>query len=562
MRDEEERKQKASIRNKKKAETTPAVEEEVSPPPAEEDVVHLAEAGTEQREDAESTASDAEEQDVKPDAAGSAEQEESSVGSVQEVETGEGPAEETSGEDVAEPDTATPEPQAGQETSAPEDGTEAVELEGWDALENMVQKELHAVEAEKEEVETGEVGGTSEKAPGTADEDTAAGPSEQENSAEKNAPEPEKEAATASPRVSFSFDRSKLLWGVGGVVLFVLVAFVVHLFIVAGQFKSLDPRIPGELRQISPLIGAEDIAIDRQRGWVFFSSDDRRAVARGQNKQGTIYGLNMNAPARRLIRMTRDFRGEFHPHGISLFINEDGQRRLFVVNHRHDGHSIEAFALQNERWVHLGSVQNPLMHSPNDVVGVGLNQFYVTNDHGNTSTLGRTAEEYLRLARSNVLFFDGERFTVVAEGLKYANGINVSPDGRFVYVAATVDGKVYVYSREAGTGSLMYRYDIEFDSGVDNIDVDEQGNLWVAAHPKLLTFVRHSKNARVLSPSQVFRVEFTGMSSYRVEEIFLDTGASISGASVAAPYGNNLFIGSVFDDHVLVCLLPDSLTHP
>jgi len=40
------------------------------------------------------------------------------------------------------------------------------------------------------------------------------------------------------------------------------------------------------------------------------------------------------------------------------------------------------------------------MHSPNDVIPVGPRAFYVTNDHGNTSELGRLVEEYLLENRS------------------------------------------------------------------------------------------------------------------------------------------------------------------
>jgi len=66
------------------------------------------------------------------------------------------------------------------------------------------------------------------------------------------------------------------------------------------------------------------------------------------------------------------------------------------------------------------------MHSPNDILPVGPTSFYVTNDHGNSTVLGRMAEEYLQLARSYVLYYDGQNFRKVAEALAYANGINMT----------------------------------------------------------------------------------------------------------------------------------------
>ena len=78
------------------------------------------------------------------------------------------------------------------------------------------------------------------------------------------------------------------------------------------------------------------------------------------------------------------------------------------------------------------------MHSPNDVAPTGARTFYVTNDHGYTTELGRMMEEYLQFAKSFILYYDGKAFKRVAEGLAYANGVALSPDRGRVYAAATV----------------------------------------------------------------------------------------------------------------------------
>jgi arylesterase/paraoxonase len=193
------------------------------------------------------------------------------------------------------------------------------------------------------------------------------------------------------------------------------------------------------------------------------------------------------------------------------------------------------------------------MYSPNDVVAVGPRSFYVTNDHGSRTKFSRTLEEYLRLARSHVLYFDGENFKRASGGLLYANGINKSPDGRTIYVAAVTAGKIHVYDRDTATGALAPRTQIELGTGVDNIEVDGAGNLWAAAHPKLLTFVKHSKDGSHPSPSQVLKITPTGEKDFQVTEIFLDDGKWLSGASVGAAFENTLLVGPVFDDRFLVC---------
>jgi len=478
----------------------------------------------------------------------------------QEPATSEATADSASEEHPSEPveEAAAEVPAVAGDSEAKEE--DSGELEGWDALEDMVQKEVHAAEAgggdQVAELES-EIAAQSDAKPqsgSSADAvDSAGAESEEEDAGAAEAVEP------AKPAVPFLKKLPKIMLGLLSVIAVVAIGFGLHLYTVAGEFKTLRPHYVGELRQIRPIIGAEDITIDYGSGFVFFSSDDRHAVARGQAKQGAIYLMKLNSGSRRLIELTREFKKEFHPHGFSLHIDHAGRRRLFVVNHQRTGSSVEIFDLEGDRLRHVRSVTGELMHSPNDVVAVDSDRFYVTNDHGNTSAFGRTLEDYLRLARSQVLYFDGEQFAVVAEGLKYANGINVSRDGETVYVAATIDGKINVYSREAGSGALMYRYDIDLGTGVDNIEVDPQGNLWVAAHPKLLTFVQHAKDPRNLSPSQVFFIRFKGPGAYEVLEVFLDDGANISGSSVGAFYQGKLFIGSVFDKRVLVNMVPDSV---
>ena len=80
-------------------------------------------------------------------------------------------------------------------------------------------------------------------------------------------------------------------------------------------------------------------------------------------------------------------------------------------------------------------------------------------------------------------------------------------------------------------------------------------DLWVGSHPKLLTFVKYSKDPGVLSPSQVIKVEKKAPGQYDVKEIYLSHGQPLSGSSVAAVFENTLLIGSVFDEHFLLCNL-------
>jgi arylesterase/paraoxonase len=338
----------------------------------------------------------------------------------------------------------------------------------------------------------------------------------------------------------------------------VLVGFVIKTFYDAGEFRKIEPHFNGQIKVIGGVLSSEDITIHPPSAMAFISSDDRRAHqpwSKTRARQGAIFGYDLSSPNPELTNLTADFNKELNPHGISWWMAENGDLSLFVVNHRSDGHFVEIFDYRGGKLIHRRSASGSLMHSPNDVLAVGDNAFYATNDHGSDTGLGKMAEDYLQLARSYVVFYDGEKFRIVAEGLGYANGINMSPDGQTVYVAATVGQKIYVYDRDRTTGDLSRRTVIEAGTGVDNIEIDRQGDLWIGSHPKLLTFVKHSKDPEVLSPSQVIKVEKKASGQYEIREIYMNNGKPLSGSSVAAVFEDYLLIGAVFEERFLLCTL-------
>ena len=334
--------------------------------------------------------------------------------------------------------------------------------------------------------------------------------------------------------------------------------FVGYTVWLAGEFKSLAPHFDGQCRQIDGLVGAEDITIHPQTGVAYISSDDRRAALAGHPVQGAIWAYDLKSANPKPVNLTPDLGFPFHPHGIGLWAEGAGGE-LMAVNHRGGGgfnaveDTIEVFAVRPGGLTHVRTIKGDLLLSANDVVPVGGGRFYASIDHGNASGLMRAVEDYARLPLAHVVYYDTVRFRRYADGIRYANGINVSRDGGVIYVAGTTDRAIHVYHRTDNNGMLISRGSIETGTGVDNIEIDADGVLWVGAHPKLLTFVGHSKDAGKLSPSQVLRIDpATG----EVEEIFLSDGADLSGSSVAARFGKRLLIGAVFDAKFLDCELP------
>ena len=329
--------------------------------------------------------------------------------------------------------------------------------------------------------------------------------------------------------------------------------WVGDLLLDAGYFKEITPHFSGSCQVIKGVAGAEDISFLSGQNKALISAYDRREHHKDKNAGIFSYDLN----TQRITKLS-PLLDDFSPHGISIYNMPDGGVRVFVINHANKAHQINIFDLVNNALVLKDTIVSKHLISPNDLVAVGPNQFYVTNDHKFTNEIMRTFEDYLRLIVANVVFYDGEKFKEVISGIGYANGINVSQDGALLYVNSVTAQSTYIYERDLKNNELTFQDKINTGSGVDNIELDEQGNIWMGSHPQLLKFAQHAKDENILSPSQVLKlVKKEG--GYEVEEIYLDSGSQLSGSSVAAIKNNRMLVGAVFDAKLLDCILPEEI---
>lgn len=343
---------------------------------------------------------------------------------------------------------------------------------------------------------------------------------------------------------------------IAGVLVLAGGIWVVNLLWTAGHFKTIQPHFSGTCETITEIVGAEDITIDADTGVAWISACDRRAVGKGGNSQGGIYRYDLRTPGSRPILAADMGSQDFQPHGISLYKGSHEGNVLYVINHADSRHAVEIFDVENGRLRHRKTVTGKALLSPNDIAGAGWEQFFVTNDHKNPPGLFQILENYLRLKISNVVFYDGSRFSEAAAGIGYANGIAVSLDGKTLYVCAVTEKALIVYDRDKETGSLTLRERMPLGTGVDNIEIDSSGNLWIGAHPQMLKFIAHAKDPANLSPSQVLRLTSDENGRMQAAEIYLNAGEEISGSSVCAVIGKRMLIGSVFEEKFLDCRLP------
>ncbi|HXI86214.1 MAG TPA: SMP-30/gluconolactonase/LRE family protein [Parvularculaceae bacterium] len=343
-----------------------------------------------------------------------------------------------------------------------------------------------------------------------------------------------------------------------GLALVALLAYVAsNLIPASGAFTTLTNRLVDDCTALKVFPGTEDVTIDPDTNLAFVSADDRRATMAGDPVPGGIYVFDVDKPDS-VRKVSPDDFGDFHPHGISLWRAPDGEKRLFVVNHRAGGvQAVEIFDVgENGALTHLVSVTFPLLKSPNDLLAVGSRQFYVTNDHMFTSGVMAAIENWLALPLSNVVYFDGSQARVAAKGLAFANGINASADGAKVYVSEFLRRRVVIFDRNATTGDLKRAGVVPTPMGPDNIEVADDGALWVAGHPKVFDFLKHAKDPKVIAPSEVVHIN---PSTKDTSVVFIDTTGKLNASSVGAVSGKTLIVGAVFDDHVMVCPMVETI---
>lgn len=340
-----------------------------------------------------------------------------------------------------------------------------------------------------------------------------------------------------------------------------------------GSLRKLTYAEPPVCRTVAGAVGGEDIQIDHQTGIAFVSAFDRRKGWAGDKSvRGMIGAFSVAEGDDHVMDLTDPAQSgapqAFAPHGLSLFVAPDGQRTLAVVNHA-SGETVEIFDVIQVQGIdgpamprlkHRRTVSDPKFRNLNDLVLVGPDAFYATNDHHFPAGFMQTVENYLMLDLTDAVYFDGSSARTVAAGLTYANGINVSPDGKRVYIAETTDNVLRTYDRDPETGSLKPvkgkwgKTDLHF--GLDNIDVAADGSLFIAGHPKLFDFVAYTKDEKHPSPSEAVRLTM-GKDGWEVKQIYLNDGRQISALSVAARQDAALVLGPILAEGVLVCPYKD-----
>ncbi|SDH46319.1 gluconolactonase [Lentzea fradiae] len=157
-----------------------------------------------------------------------------------------------------------------------------------------------------------------------------------------------------------------------------------------------------------------------------------------------------------------------------LAISRDGTSVLAAT---HDQRSLSSYDLTTgQRTTIAATYQGRLFNSPNDVTVAANGTVYFTDP--NFQRANRPDE---MSGRTGVFRVTNGVVTLIDDTIRQPNGIELSPDGKTLYVGGNATGKIYRYPVDAD-GSTGQRSDFASLDGTDGGTVDCAGNLYQATY--------------------------------------------------------------------------------
>lgn len=322
--------------------------------------------------------------------------------------------------------------------------------------------------------------------------------------------------------------------------------------------------LPG-CRLIPGAIGPEDIQYVPDADGLVVSSMDRRNV---MTATGQLFWLDLAAPVEQqaLVPLDSKYPERFAPHGIAYQKTSDTGGRLFVISHRLQAgnrHPIEVFTLDfksgTPELTHDRTLADDLLISPNDLAALPDGTVFIANDFQDVGGgfAGQVLDTIFERTRAPLVYYDGQQFHDLHENVSSANGLGYVKRGteEYLYQPDFMRKRVQKFSVQRtaqGFPTLVLEADIELGSGPDNFTLDDEGNVYVAAHYSIGLVLATAADAAVQSPSQIFRIA----PDDSVSLVYANRGGEFSAASVAQVVGNRLILGQIYDDGLLSCPFP------
>ncbi|KAJ3735787.1 hypothetical protein DFJ43DRAFT_1057035 [Lentinula guzmanii] len=365
--------------------------------------------------------------------------------------------------------------------------------------------------------------------------------------------------------------------------------YLLPLLTVLGTFRTVQTfgLDAAACTRIPELQACEKIVLVRPSGLLYLACstpESRLAWTPGMNqlnaeeRSSDDYIATYDSTTSKVARLRlEDFDSDqpISVHGMDVVSSASNASELFVymINHRAPSGQdprkvgadsvIEVFkaTVSENRLFHIKTVRDPTIVSPNDIAGLADGKgFYFTNDHGSKAVYDSMIQNPWSATTSVGYCHIDHGCEIVASGLPSSNGILKASSNDTIYVSSSFGGKITVFQkREDNSLSLMDV--ISIDQVLDNLSIDNEDRLWVAAFPRARDIKELlSKDLDHATPVAAFRISSNiGPSSngekYKVEKVLEDDGTIVSGStSVAYDSDRNLlFMHGIVARQLTVC---------
>ncbi|KAI8964566.1 calcium-dependent phosphotriesterase [Daldinia sp. FL1419] len=330
------------------------------------------------------------------------------------------------------------------------------------------------------------------------------------------------------------------------------------------NLKSFEIKFPETIRS------CEDSLLVQSKGLAILACDPGREVWNtvmgifipGPVANAELYAYNYSATGSpdsesltRFEILGYDPNADLHTLGIAY---DEDNSLLYVTNHRQEGRTIELFKLDLDKFTatHFRTIRHPLFLSPNGIALLNDHEFLVTNDHYFLMEKSRflsTLETQLGLPLSTVLHVDispvledpesPAKADIVAR-FAFPNGIELINETT-VAIASTTNTAVFFYTisrpepANSSSLTLTYKSSAQFPFWVDNIQMSDNGTLFVAGHPHPPTLSKYAFSRHNCGSPEVLATADASFQQY------CEDGRCLSGVSKWTESGGveHLYLG-------------------
>ena len=243
---------------------------------------------------------------------------------------------------------------------------------------------------------------------------------------------------------------------------------------------------------------------------------------------------------------------EMSPHGTHLVQLEDGSWRYLVVNHG-GREAVELFSLEAPEYGQpqlqwqgcVFPADNTLI---NDVVGLGNGDVVFTRMYH--------PDDFMGSLRGMLGFESGDVWRwskgtgptlLPGTGGSLTNGIEISPDERFIFINQYIDKEIHKYDLSARKTVAIGQV-----ANVDNSAWGPTGELWLASHLMDLPVYQACTKDHSVTCGMAFEIVALDPETMESRVVFHHQGPPMGAATVAVPHRGKVYLGSFLGDRLLV----------